>query len=67
MMIPLFVWVTIRNITSRVIRLPARAAGLIGDTGWMLVALLYVAVIATVFFRFSPSSLAYPVGSVAGY
>ena len=54
MMIPLFVWVTIRNITSGVIRLPARATSLIGDTGWMLVALLYVVVIATIFFRFLP-------------
>ncbi|GAA2551032.1 putative membrane protein [Neomicrococcus aestuarii] len=54
MMIPLFVWVTIRNITSGVLRLPAHAARLIGDTGWMLVTLLYVAVIATVFFRFIP-------------
>lgn len=54
MMIPLFVWVTIRNITSGVIRLPARATRLIGETGWMLVALLYVAVIASIFFRFLP-------------
>ncbi|WP_374211170.1 vitamin K epoxide reductase family protein [Pseudarthrobacter cellobiosi] len=54
MMIPLFIWVTIRNITSGAIRLPARATRLIGDTGWMLVALLYVAVIASIFFRFLP-------------
>lgn len=54
MMIPLFVWVTVRNITSGVIKLPERITRLIGETGWMLVALLYVAVIATLFFRFLP-------------
>ncbi|APX04242.1 hypothetical protein BWQ92_01110 [Arthrobacter sp. QXT-31] len=54
MMIPLFVWVTVRNITSGVIKLPERTTRLIGETGWMLVALLYVAVIATLFFRFLP-------------
>ena len=54
MMIPLFVWVTVRNITSGVIKLPERITRFIGETGWMLVALLYVAVIATLFFRFLP-------------
>lgn len=51
-MIPLFVWVTIRNITTGVIPVPARAARILGDSGWIITALLYVAVIATIFFAF---------------
>ncbi|MFJ6026400.1 vitamin K epoxide reductase family protein [Pseudarthrobacter sp. NPDC092424] len=51
-MIPLFVWVTIRNITAGVIPVPARAARVLGDSGWVVTALLYVAVIATIFFAF---------------
>ncbi|WP_426226115.1 vitamin K epoxide reductase family protein [Pseudarthrobacter sp. DSP2-3-2b1] len=51
-MIPLFVWVTIRNVTHGVIPAPAGAARLLGDSGWIITALLYVAVIATIFFAF---------------
>ncbi|MFD5277933.1 vitamin K epoxide reductase family protein [Pseudarthrobacter sp. NPDC058362] len=51
-MIPLFVWVTIRNITAGVIPLPAKAAKILGDSGWIITALLYIAVIATIFFAF---------------
>jgi uncharacterized membrane protein len=51
-MIPLFVWVTIRNITAGVIPVPANAARVLGDSGWIITALLYVAVIATIFFAF---------------
>ena len=50
--IPLFVWVTIRNITAGVIPVPANAARILGDSGWIITALLYVAVIATIFFAF---------------
>ncbi|MFJ4207476.1 vitamin K epoxide reductase family protein [Paenarthrobacter sp. NPDC089675] len=51
-MIPMFVWVTIRNITHGVIKAPPALAKLLGDSGWIIVALLYVAVIATIFFAF---------------
>ncbi|BCW78951.1 MULTISPECIES: vitamin K epoxide reductase family protein [Micrococcaceae] len=51
-MIPLFVWTTIRNITAGVIPMPAGAARVLGDSGWIITALLYVAVIATIFFAF---------------
>ena len=51
-MIPLFVWVTIRNISAGVIPVPAHAARILGDSGWIITALLYVAVIATIFFAF---------------
>ncbi|WP_311213017.1 MULTISPECIES: vitamin K epoxide reductase family protein [unclassified Arthrobacter] len=51
-MIPLFVWVTIRNVTHGVIKAPPALAKLLGESGWIIVALLYVAVIATIFFSF---------------
>ncbi|MDI3211659.1 vitamin K epoxide reductase family protein [Arthrobacter sp. AL12] len=51
-MIPLFVWVTVRNVTHGMIRLPAGATRVLGDSGWIITALLYVAVIATIFFAF---------------
>jgi uncharacterized membrane protein len=51
-MIPLFVWVTIRNISHGVIPMPSGAAKVLGDSGWIITALLYVAVIATIFFAF---------------
>ncbi|MCH6470007.1 vitamin K epoxide reductase family protein [Sinomonas terrae] len=54
MMIPMFVWTTIRNLQRGVI--PARA-GLVktlGEWGWIIVAILYIGVIASIFFRFLP-------------
>ena len=51
-MIPLFVWVTVRNVSHGVIPMPAAAARVLGDSGWILTALLYVAVVATIFFAF---------------
>ena len=51
-MIPLFVWVTARNIMHGVIKAPAGAGRIIGESGWIITALLYTAVIATIFFAF---------------
>ncbi|MCW3767318.1 MULTISPECIES: vitamin K epoxide reductase family protein [Paenarthrobacter] len=51
-MIPLFVWVTARNITHGIITIPARAARVVGESGWVVTALLYVAVAASIFFAF---------------
>ncbi|VXB19839.1 conserved membrane hypothetical protein [Arthrobacter sp. 9V] len=51
-MIPLFVWVTIRNVTTGVIKAPPAVVKLLSGYGWIIVALLYVAVIATIFFSF---------------
>jgi uncharacterized membrane protein len=50
--IPLFVWVTIRNIVHGAIPVPAGPAKMLGDAGWIITALLYIAVIATIFFAF---------------
>ncbi|TVU61998.1 vitamin K epoxide reductase family protein [Paenarthrobacter nitroguajacolicus] len=51
-MIPLFVWVTARNLTHGIIKVPARAARIVAESGWIITALLYVAVAATIFFAF---------------
>jgi uncharacterized membrane protein len=51
-MIPLFVWVTVRNVSHGVLQMPAGPARILGDSGWIITALLYVAVIATIFFAF---------------
>lgn len=51
-MIPLFVWVTIRNVTAGAIPASANAARFLGDYGWIITALLYVTVVATIFFAF---------------
>ncbi|WP_369044680.1 vitamin K epoxide reductase family protein [Sinomonas sp. P10A9] len=52
MTIPMFVWTTIRNIVHGIIPAPAGVARGIADWGWVIVAVGYVAVIATIFFRF---------------
>ncbi|MFJ6534644.1 vitamin K epoxide reductase family protein [Paenarthrobacter sp. NPDC091711] len=51
-MIPLFVWVTIRNVTTGVIKAPPAVVKVLSGYGWIIVALLYVAVITTIFFSF---------------
>lgn len=51
-MIPLFVFVTIRNVVHGVIPAPAGLVKILGDYGWIIVVLLYVAVAASIFFAF---------------
>ncbi|WP_427171049.1 vitamin K epoxide reductase family protein [Arthrobacter sp. 92] len=51
-MIPLFVWVTVRNVANGAIRLPAGPTRILAESGWIVTALLYVAVVATIFFAF---------------
>ena len=53
-MIPLFVWVSVRNISHGVIALPAGPTKVIGDSGWIITALLYVAVIVDDLLRLYP-------------
>ncbi|BCT76466.1 membrane protein [Sinomonas cyclohexanicum] len=54
MMIPMFVWTTIRNLEHGVIPAPPGLTRALADWGWAIVALLYVGVIASIFFRFLP-------------
>ena len=51
-MIPLVVWVTARNITHGIIKVPAGAGRILSDSGWIITALLYTAVMASIFFAF---------------
>lgn len=52
MMIPMFIWTTVRNVVHGVIPLPAATTRFLGEWAWTLVALLWVGVIASIFFRF---------------
>lgn len=51
-MIPLFIFVTIRNIAHGVIPAPAGLAKILSESGWIISALLYVGVTASIFFAF---------------
>ncbi|MDN5669463.1 MAG: vitamin K epoxide reductase family protein [Renibacterium salmoninarum] len=52
MMIPLFIWTTIRNLVHGVIPAPAGLVRVLSTWGWTIVILLYLAAIATIFFQF---------------
>lgn len=51
-MIPLFLWTTIRNINQGVIPAPERLKKFLPEYGWIIVALTFVGVIASIFFNF---------------
>lgn len=51
-MIPLFILLTVRNLVHGVIPAPARLVHFTSDWAWTLVAIAYVTVAASVFFRF---------------
>lgn len=52
MMIPLFVWTTVRNINHGVIPATPALTKFTNEWAWVIMGLLYVAVIASIFFRF---------------
>ncbi|MCW1250456.1 vitamin K epoxide reductase family protein [Acaricomes phytoseiuli] len=52
MMIPLFIWTTIRNLVHAVLPAPAGLTKFLSSWGWTLVILIYIAVTASIFFRF---------------
>ncbi len=52
MMIPLFVWTTVRNLQHGVIPAPAPVTRFLADWAWVIVGLLYLGVAASIFFRF---------------
>lgn len=52
MMIPLFVWTTIRNLVHGVIPAPDGLVKFLSNWGWTIVVLIYLGVIASIFFRF---------------
>jgi uncharacterized membrane protein len=51
-MIPLFLLLTVRNLAQGIIPAPAGLVRFASEWAWMLVAISYVAVAASVFFRF---------------
>ncbi|MFB9164816.1 vitamin K epoxide reductase family protein [Arthrobacter psychrochitiniphilus] len=52
MMIPLFVWTTLRNINHGIIPAPAALRKFLNDWSWTIVGLIYLATLASIFFRF---------------
>ncbi|MHA7304781.1 vitamin K epoxide reductase family protein [Arthrobacter sp. TMN-49] len=52
MMIPLFVWTTVRNLQHGVIPAPPAVTRFLTDWAWVIAGLLYVAVIASIIFKF---------------
>ncbi|NYE94505.1 putative membrane protein [Psychromicrobium silvestre] len=52
MMIPLFIWTTIRNLVHGVIPAPAGLVKFLSSWGWTIIGVLYLCVIASIFFRF---------------
>ena len=54
MMIPLFILLTIRNLVHGIIRAPSAVVQFVSGWAWTIVALIWVATAASVFFRFLP-------------
>lgn len=52
MMIPIFVWTTVRNLQHGVIPAPPAVTRFLTDWAWVIAGLLYVAVIASIIFKF---------------
>jgi uncharacterized membrane protein len=51
-MIPLFIWITVRNLAHGVIRAPASVVKFAAGWAWVIVGLAYLGVIAAIFFKF---------------
>lgn len=51
-MIPLFVWVTVRNMAHGVIPASAGVVKFLADWAWVIVGLAYIGVLAAIFFKF---------------
>lgn len=52
MVIPIFVWTTVRNINHGVIAAPPALKKFLNDWAWIIVGLLYLATLASIFFKF---------------
>jgi len=51
-MIPLFVWITVRNLAHGVIPAPAGVVKFASGWAWVIVGLAYLGVVAAIFFKF---------------
>lgn len=52
MVIPLFVWITVRNINHGVIPAPPALTKFLNEWAWVIVGLIYLGTIASIFFKF---------------
>lgn len=52
MMIPIFVWTTVRNINHGIIAAPPALKKFLNNWAWIIVGLLYLATLASIFFKF---------------
>ncbi|MDJ0316000.1 MULTISPECIES: vitamin K epoxide reductase family protein [Arthrobacter] len=52
MMIPLFVFITVRNLNHGVISAPPALTKFLNEWAWIIVGLIYVATVASIFFKF---------------
>ena len=52
MMIPLFVWTTVRNVIHGAIPAPPAVRKFLADWAWVIVGLAYLATLASIFFKF---------------
>ncbi|MBP2414303.1 putative membrane protein [Arthrobacter stackebrandtii] len=52
MMIPVFVFTTVRNINHGIIPAPAGLTKFLNEWAWVIVGLLYLATLASIFFKF---------------
>lgn len=52
MMIPMFVWVTVRNANQGAFHLPDGLRRLVNEWAWVIVALAYIGIITSIVFRF---------------
>jgi len=51
-MIPLVIWITVRNLQHGVIRAPRALTQFLTEWAWVIVGLVYVGVLASIFFKF---------------
>ena len=52
MVIPLFIWITVRNMNHGVIPAPPALVKFANEWAWVIVGLIYLATIASIFFKF---------------
>lgn len=52
MVIPIFVWTTLRNINAGIIPASPGVRKFLNDWAWIIIALIYVGTLASIFFKF---------------
>ena len=52
LVIPLFVWITVRNLNHGVIPAPPALTKILNEWAWVIVGLIYLGTIASIFFKF---------------